>query len=426
MNEGKKRVLEMLQEGRITADEALDLLNQLPPGDREQRQEQREQRQEHREHRHEHREHRHEHRHQPNGMWGEMKDDIMEDIKEGLMEAKEGLMEAKDDIKDGLREAKESMNEGFFDGLMNGINEGLNGLNEGLSEVFGGNFFGAKKELFDFTSDAVGQTINSIKLCGKNAPVIIRGHDHNYIRVSGDFQPKKKDIGIGVNLSVDNVDISYDSNAMHSVRILCEVPKAYVMRIHAESKNSHIEVNGINAEHMSLNTKNAHISVTDVKCKELSAKTKNAHIYSENIFAETAVYETRNARIEAENSKAELFDLRTSNASIETDDLDFKRLLLYTSNASIKLNSLSNFTEPAEREIEAHTSNASIKAELPHDVGITLQATTSNGKIRSDIKDMEYETQTDNYIKGECNIYQQSPNRLKVNLSTSNGSVKIK
>jgi len=210
------------------------------------------------------------------------------------------------------------------------------------------------------------------------------------------------------------------------VRILCEVPKAYVMRIHAESKNGHIEVSEINAEHISLNTKNAHINITNVKCKEILAKTKNAHIYSENIFAETAVYETRNARIEAENSKAQLFNLRTSNASVNIDDLDFKQLLIYTSNASIKLDSLSKFAEPAEREIEAHTSNASIKAKLPYDVGITLQATTTNGKIRSDINDMEYETQTDNYIKGECNLYQQSPNRLKVNLSTSNGSVKIK
>jgi len=394
MNEGRLKILAMLEDGKVTAEEAVELLRQFPedappppppPPPAFNR--------------------------QPSG-W-------------------------QNDIADGLKEVHDSISNanwaGILDEVGNDVKSALRDVHESLSEVFGENIFVVgprERSNFNFVSDEVGNGIKSIKLKGKNAPVIIRAHDQNNIAIRGEYIAKYKDDAPHFNMDAGNVEITYDSNAMHSVHIFCEVPRLLIERLQVENKNGTIEVSGIKAASANLTTKNSKIKLSDVDCPDLNAKTKNAKITAEDVTSETLSLETGNAKIELENVQAATIRAETSNAAIKVEKADFRQLSTFTSNSRTELRDL--LREPwgndnSEREIDTHTTNGSISIELPRDISRKIQASTSRGKINcGNTEEMEFDNLSQNYVTGKSHGYDEAEKRLRLNVSTSNGSVSIR
>jgi DUF4097 and DUF4098 domain-containing protein YvlB len=463
-NEGRIKILEMLQEGKIDAAQAVELLKQFPEEDRK----------------------------KVDGFTipkvFSFNTNDREDFEDGMRDFEDGIEDGMRDFHNNFRENSQQRREErqgrkrkhhnppppisseFMDWvreIKNDISDGLNfDIDIDLDGLFGNKR--AKTDTVVFKTETFGDTDKAslIKLIGKNSNVTLKGYDGDAIKFTCTYNARRT-LDKPVQLIQENghFEIIYDYDAMRSFHISCEVPrKLMIENIFAETKNSTIDVYGIYAGGINLSTKNSPIKIQDVSCNELLGRTRNANVKIERVACKDLVIETSNSKIDAEYVVAHIAQLKTSNAKITTEDCDIVHLIAKTTNASLRLDNevlstrrkvhMPHAVEPkaeydpqyansegyapsdesetyhagaaGERTITAQTSNGSIALYLPSRTGLKIQASTSNSRINCELPNMNFTEMAKTYVNGQSNDYENFEERLNANLSTTNGSVKIK
>jgi len=415
MNEGKIKILEMLQEGKITVEESIKLMEQVP--DETPKMDPR----------------------QINPNKRKSNDDFDWEDADWGGESSEGgddwggLPSFANRIKTGI----EDMIGTDFASIGNDIKQAFDDLDDmepgvhivGLGQIFGGN---KHKSSVSFVSDPIPQAINNLKLLGKNSTVDIKAYDGDCLRITCKYTPKRPDAQVFFSSENDNYEVLYDYNAMRSMAIYAEVPrKAFIENLHGESKNSSVDLAGIRCKNAHLLTKNSSIRIENVTADEIVARTRNSSIKCENLTSNNIEFETSNSKIDVQDSTAQTARLTTSNAKVTTEYCDIKQLFIKTSNAGIKMehlfkNGAAQDSWDGERIVEAYTSNGGVSIYLPRDVAAMVQASTSNGRIDSELPNMLMNETSKNYMSGKSADYDQAAKRAKINVSTSNSSIKFR
>lgn len=246
---------------------------------------------------------------------------------------------------------------------------------------------GGYKSSIELTSNPVKNSIGALLLAGKNGSVNIEGYSGGHIKIHCQYTAKNPDTPITFQEGNGIHELRYDESAIKGMKISCQVPMIMIERLHAT-------------------TSNGSIKLEDIHTGDIHAVTSNGGIKLEDVRAASA-------------------KLDTSNGSIKIEDGDVGNIFAGTSNGSIKMEGISD--NPAEvRAIEAKTSNGGIVLELPRNIGVKLTAGTSNGKITCDLAEDIYGKISRTHIDGQNKLYQQQGSSINIELSTSNGSIKIK
>ncbi|MCL2235167.1 MAG: DUF4097 family beta strand repeat-containing protein [Defluviitaleaceae bacterium] len=394
MNENRMKILEMLQEGKITVDEAMAMLAQIPEDEPQHRYE-------------EPRYSRDRHDREP-----EVFD--FGNVGATIKGAFSDVISALDDIDIDVR-----------------VDLG-----------------GGKKHHKNFVSAPITtDTIPSLRLLGKNAPVMIRGHDGNEIHINAKYVAKSRGATLHVQENGGNYELLYDYNAVRYVLVECYVPRHVLVEyLHGETKNSAVELYDTRAGQVELLTKNSKIYIEDVNASHIVARTRNGNLYANGVTAINLDLETSNSKIDIEDVTARVARLTTSNAKINTENVNIQQLYMKTSNAAIKLEDAFDFEaetyqEPefgsqirpedrvaaaVERVIEATTSNATVQMYVPRDVAVKLQASTTNGRIDSTLTNLITHEISKNYLHATSQNYDTAAKKARIDIKTSNGTVKIK
>ncbi|MCL2404860.1 MAG: DUF4097 family beta strand repeat-containing protein [Defluviitaleaceae bacterium] len=296
-----------------------------------------------------------------------------------------------------------------------------------ISDFFSGEY-GHYKRTENFTSKPVLQGLAKLELNGKNDIVEIYAYDGDCVQIRCEYDARRADNYVHFLDDNGNVALWFDDKTMRSVRVMCYVPRVHIGHIHATTKNSRIQVADIIADEINLTTKNDKIVIESVNCNSLTAITKNDNIKAIAVSGDNISLETTNAKIMAENIHAGLLNLKTTNASIKTSDVDAVHLMMNTTNSSLKMeNTLMNASAfwENERTLEAYTTNGNIKLGIPGGIGFNLEANTTDGKIKCDIPLYRTEGSHKTYLVGESTDYATTGRRLSMRLGTTNASVKI-
>jgi len=409
MNEGKVKILEMLQEGKITVQESLELLKQFEEE-------------------------------QPSPPYMDDYDDEAMNFEERL----DGIFDnigniVSSNLDKAGRNIDKALNnaEGFSEFSIGGKNVKIVAFGPGTKPGIGKSF----------ASRPITGDIAFIKLMSKNSPVQIKGYAGDTVQINVKYNPKRKDAQVVIQEEGGGFEVLYDYNAMRWLGIECLVPNALVNQIHGESKNSSIVFSDVRAGNAVLITKNSNIKIRDINCHSLLAKTGNSNLYARNVVAHELDLQTSNSKIETENVKAHIARLTTSNAKIELEDIDANEIYVKTSNASVKLDNAywetNEAAEPvatvgsqyppghekapkSERIVDIKTSNASIGVGVPADAAVKLQASTSNGGVQCKLQNLIANEVSKNYFNGKTYDYESRQKQVKLNLSSSNGAIKIK
>ncbi|MCL2855475.1 MAG: DUF4097 family beta strand repeat-containing protein [Defluviitaleaceae bacterium] len=393
MSEGRIKILEMLQEGKITVDEAMAMLAQFPEEEQAQNQ----------------------------------------------------TNNNHDNNNDSRKEREYTASFDFADvgnTIKGAISNALSALDDIDIQIEIG---GGKKYHMNFESEPITDTaIPSLRLLGKNAPVTIHGYEGSTIQINTKYATKSRGATLHVQEQNGNYELLYDYNAVRSVAVECYVPRhILIQQLHGESKNSALELYDVQAGHVELLTKNSKISLESVTAPNIVARTKNSNIEARYINTAHLDLETSNSKIEIEEVVAKIARLTTSNAKISTESINIQQLYMKTSNAGIKVEEALNFTNDettpefgsqqrpegillAERVIEAHTSNGTVQIYVPDDVAVKLQASTSNGRIDSTLTNLIAHEISKNYLHATSQNYDTAQKRARIDIKTSNSSVKIK
>lgn len=294
-----------------------------------------------------------------------------------------------------------------------------------LADVFYG---GRHKNVITYVSDPISQNIAALRLLGKNAGVEIVGYDGRQLRITCSYKAKRPDVQVMINEERGAYEVLYDYNAIRSMKIYCEVPRVFVEDIHAESKNASVKMWGVNGKNINLLTKNGSIKMEHVEAAQIAAKTRNESVQAQRVKASELYFETTNAKITAEHVAADSAHFITSNAKIATENIDIAQLYLKTSNASIKMEDIFRTGHGAgsERSIEAHTTNGGISIYVPRHVAAKLQATTTHSRVDCNLQNLLFGEMSRNYINAKSFDYESAADKAKINLSTTNSSIKIK
>lgn len=224
--------------------------------------------------------------------------------------------------------------------------------------------------------------------------------------------PEKKYNEILLNTTNGKIDIK----ELNVNSLICTTSNSPIeaVDINAEeidltTKNGRIESRGINTKTLNVCTTNAGIYLNDISCNEVEAKTANSKIAINDILADKIICKTSNATIDAEDITCDIINLITSNGKVVCDDIDLNRV----------------------KEMKLITSNGTINSKIC-DTGRPLyfDLETSMGNINLEIPDLVYKVNKQislgqKRIVAHSSNYDKNADHLKFIASTSNGSIKI-
>jgi len=330
-----------------------------------------------------------------------------------------------------------NQNRGWADGLFSWVGEMVDDITSGIkdmdigvniSDVLSGNFSNNERTV-SFASKPILQSLAQLELHGKNDKIEINAYDGDTVQIQCHYNARYPDAYVYFNDEGGNISLMFDDKQMRSVQVLCQVPKAHIGQLHAETKNDRIHMAGVTAGEISLATKNDKIYMELISCGNLHAVTTNDKITARGITASNIILETTNDKITAEDIQAQQLTLKTTNSGIITARLDVHNIHMTTTNTGLKLDNTllcdgSLFWE-GERTIEAHTTNGGIKFSAPMGIGFCVEASSSGGKVACDVP--LYGAQgSKNHIIGESVNYATAGRQLRARLHTTNATIKIR
>lgn len=213
------------------------------------------------------------------------------------------------------------------------------------------------------------------------------------------------------------------------LEVLVKLPEKEFSNILVETTNAPIFVEDINASKLDLSTTNGKLSLEDSKVKELSLTTSNGPIAIENTNGSVAHVKSSNGKISIENISFDEFRGSTSNGKIKGEKLDLTNLELYTSNGSIDLENL--ITEKL-----AKTKLSSTNGDLSIELGnlkrkANFDLSTTAGRINLNIPiEMKFNTQKNGYsnnkhIVASTTHFEEDGDAIDFILSTTNANINI-
>lgn len=189
------------------------------------------------------------------------------------------------------------------------------------------------------------------------------------------------------------------------------VPK-HLRNLTILTTNAKCELIDIASDNIDVTTSNGKITLTNIQSKTIEAVTSNSKITAEGTIAAFANFNTSNSKIEIENCKLDKLDAKTSNGSIILDKI-------------YKMAS-------SEGNYNLRTSNSKIIISLNNneEYGCMIDATTSLGSISVDLPQLNYFVDKKSYsMQSLAQIksanFDSTSDKIIINAQTSNSSIVI-
>jgi DUF4097 and DUF4098 domain-containing protein YvlB len=217
------------------------------------------------------------------------------------------------------------------------------------------------------------------------------------------FSDDPNNISIKVNSTAFNVSVSHEifipETKFKTIKIENSNGKIYIEdslseEITATTKNAHIELMGVNSDKISVNTKNARIQMSYIIGGNININTSNAVIDIKHIKATDVNAVTLNGRIAIENAQ---------NVDGDSD----MNMYLKTSNGSIKVNM--NDMDSRVYKVKAHASNGTINLLIPEIMYHNVNRKGTGG----------------GFVEAESKNYDSGLNKVNITAETMNGHIEV-
>lgn len=275
--------------------------------------------------------------------------------------------------------------------------------------IFGG--FKAVEKTFE------ADTFEGMELAvkGLNGSIVIKKHPENKIVINSKIRSIQTADPDDILELIKNehtvfLDIKKSGNISVSHEVL--VPSTRFKSIILETSNGKIYAEDTVSQEFSAVTKNSHIDLMGVNSNNTSLKTKNARILVSYAIVKNIDINTSNSIVDVKHVKVESLNAATSNGKIMLEDLhthedsETMNLSLKTSNSSIKVNM--NDMENKGYKINAFTTHGSINLLIPEIVYNNIRKTTDK-----------------NFIEAQSSNYNDFKEKVIINADTTNGYVEV-
>jgi len=395
-NEERMLILKMLEEGKITSEEALRLLEALEGNSRE----------------------------SSEGSFSKQKQPNFFDE----------ISKLRDRVNEWRNEFKKSYNQKDFDKMVDEFSAKAEKLGKSVASTTFGivdkvidfvgsfvetnafNIFGSYK-VVDKTFEADAVEGKDIIIEGVNGNILVKKHLENKIVIktrTRSPQNNPDDFLIFDN-SGGNVSLKLNKDKFSNISVSHEVflPAVRFNNIRFETINGKIYVEDSKSNVFECTTKNAPIDLMGVSSEKISLNTKNAKIQIGYVIGKNIEINTNNSVIDIKNIKAENIKAFTVNGRINVENaLSYENssqtnLFLKTSNGDIKVNM--NDMDNRGYKVKAETTNGKISLLIPELIYYNISKQGAGGS----------------FIEAESNGYSNFPEKVNIVAETVNGYIEI-
>jgi DUF4097 and DUF4098 domain-containing protein YvlB len=396
VSEEKLLILRMLQEGKITSEEAAKLLEALEGSSKQSANENTTRQQ----------------RTQPN-----FQDEIFK---------------VREKVKEWQKDIKENYNQKDFDRAVEEFSAKAEKVGKNLATTT----FGIVDKMIDFVGSFVDT--NSFNIFGSYSVVertfeaaATEGMDieiegtNGYIQVKKHLENKviiKSKVRSPQN-NADNILIFSDTGNLMSVK----TNKTGNISVSHEVFLPEVNFNKVN-----LVTTNGKIYVEDTKSQSFEAITRNAHIDLMGVNSDQIKLNTRNAKIQMGYVIGRKIEINTNNSVIDIKHVKSENIRAVTVNGRISVENAQNLEGAPDLNLFLTTANGGIKVNM-NDMdnrGYKVKGKTTNGGINLLIPEMTYHNVNrheagGSFIEAESNGYESYPERVSITAETVNGYIEI-
>lgn len=182
---------------------------------------------------------------------------------------------------------------------------------------------------------------------------------------------------------------------------------------------------------LNIVTTNGKCELNDISADNIDSTTSNGRISFTGCQGETIKAATNNGKIVSTETSAAYADFSTSNGKVEIEDCKLDKLDAKTSNGAIVLSRLNKMTS-AEGHYNLRTSNGKIIMELQENenFGCMIDAITSLGSITIDLPQLNYFVDKKTHsmqsaAKIKSANFDSAADKIFINAHTSNSSIAI-
>jgi DUF4097 and DUF4098 domain-containing protein YvlB len=181
-----------------------------------------------------------------------------------------------------------------------------------------------------------------------------------------------------------------------------------------------------------LETSNGRIYVEDSPSDVFEAITKNSHIELMGVNSDKITTSTKNAKIQVSYVMGKEIEINTTNSIVDIKHIKAQKVNAVTTNGRILVENAQNFENCPEMIIALKTSNGGIKVNM-NDMdnrGYKVNAQTTNGSVNLLIPEMTYRNVNKqgvggSYVAAESAGYEGYPQKVSIQAETNNGYIEI-
>ncbi|MCX7748884.1 MAG: DUF4097 domain-containing protein [Clostridia bacterium] len=277
------------------------------------------------------------------------------------------------------------------------------------------NLFGSYK-IIDKAFDAIAIEGAALHIEGINGSILVKKHIEDKIKIRTKVRSPQN--------NADEILMFEDLGGTVSLKIK---PMANI------SVSHEVYLPAIKFGRIKLETTNGKIYVEDSLSQSFECTTRNSHIELMGVNSEKISVGTKNARIQIGYVIGRDIDINTNNSVIDIKHIKTGNLKAVTMNGRILVENVQNYEDSKDINLELKTSNGGIKVnmdDMNNHRGYKVKAQTSNGGVNLLIPQIKYDNLNKqmggkNYIEAESEDFNNAASKVYIDAQTVNGYIEV-
>ena len=250
-------------------------------------------------------------------------------------------------------------------------------------------------------------THNELSLSGLNGEVRIKGYNGDKITASLTYKAKRPGAPIELVKLGGKYYLNYEPDDFHQVSIDAYVPERAFGVVKVDGINCRVDCSSLAAGDMRISNENGTLNIANLSANNITAENGNGRFSVSNIAATTASLENLNGPMEA--TEVDVANLKLTN---------------YNSPVSIIM---SGFNRHSDYLWNVETGNAKLSMNMPSlpNLGYHIKAHAAMSEIRLGLTGLQFLLNEPSLVEARSISYDHATKRLKLAAETSNAPLTI-
>ena len=250
--------------------------------------------------------------------------------------------------------------------------------------------------------------LNELSLSGLNGNVHIKGFNGDKISARIRYKANRRgNTPIKLIKLGGKYHLNYEEDDFQFVSIDAYVPSDKFNVINISGINGNMELSTLNCQELKVSNSNGQTLLSNLQADSIKSESGNGHLTISHIVATTGVFEH-------------------FNGAVNSEEIDVKKLSVTNFNGSLSVN-IYNFKHFDEYLWNVETGNAKLTLNLPTlpSLGYHIRAHATLGDIRLGLTRMDFLINDPNLVEARSISFDKNDKKVRLSVETSNATLTV-